>query len=86
MVKEIKIQINTRPKFSAIRYAIAPVTQLLIIGVGSVIDNTAMQWAGFILFFLMLFAMAAINTMKNTAVSLAEARKIIDRLETEEIK
>lgn len=78
---EHKITIATNPKFKPISFILTIAAQLGIIGVGIIADSAAMQWAGFIALALLVIAVAAQD--KNRSLTFEEARKKIDRLESE---
>jgi hypothetical protein len=84
----IKIVIDTRPKRDFADFAMRTASSFgllfLMVGIGIWADSNAMQWAGLAVAFLLMAGIGKRLTEKDTAVSFAEARAIIDRLEAQE--
>lgn len=65
---------------------VATFTMLLgCIGIGIWVGSAALQWAGFVVFFMSVFAMRAVYSDAPTSTETFDgAREIIDRMEREE--
>ncbi len=57
---------------------------IAVIGVGALLDSSAMQWAGFIVWGLMMIGIAKRLTGKDVALTIPEARRRLDEIEAEE--
>jgi hypothetical protein len=76
-----KITIHTQSKYAAFKAVYIAAAQILVIGVGVITESQAMQWAGFLLLALMVYALAIDRNRKMTGISIADARKLLDELE-----
>jgi len=85
MRKEVRITVRTNPRLTVQKSVISILTITGLIGLGIIADSAAMQWAGFVLAFLTLFAVGAVRVARREGISITEARKILDELEAEEI-
>lgn len=56
----------------------------VMISIGIYAGSSAMQWAGFILFWLAIISMMPVPRLKTT--SIAEARKRLDEIERQQAK
>lgn len=79
MSEPVRIIVTVFPKLTW-KTAVAPLLQMLLIGVGIVTDSAAMQWAGFICLFVIVFCYAVVNG-KTDQLSIPEARKRLDEIE-----
>jgi uncharacterized iron-regulated membrane protein len=55
---------------------------IALIGIGVLLDSTAMQWTGAVLGFLVIIG-RMMRVFKDSRVTIAEARKRLDELEAE---
>lgn len=81
---DLTITVRTRTPFRPWRAVYVAVAQILVIGVGVFTGSSAMQWAGFLLLALMLFALLTSENSKTTGLSFSEARAKLDELEAEQ--
>jgi len=84
MKDPIKITIRTNPKFKPLRVAYVASVFLALIGVGVAVDSQAMQWAGFVFSWIIVFLLAILLNDKTDKISIAEARKYLDKLEKDQ--
>lgn len=77
------IKISTRPKVSW-RVFVGPALQLLIIGIGIAADSAAMQWSGFVILILSMFAFGMLIAKKDENLTISDARKRLDEIERRE--
>ena len=82
--KKIEITILTAPRFRPWRTAMVIGLQLGVVGIGILTQSVAMQWVGFLVFLLMLAAIASAGMKRSTASTVPEARAILERIATEE--
>lgn len=84
MGSEPTIIIKTNGRFRpwpAIYFALA---QVGVIGIGIVSDSAAMQWSGFVMLGIILLAAAISANEKRKGLTIAEARAVIDEIESRE--
>jgi hypothetical protein len=56
---------------------------VLPIGLGVLVDSTAMQWVGFVFGLVLMIGVANQIRKENTVHSFDEARRLLDRMENE---
>lgn len=82
--KKIEITILTAPRFRPWRTALGIGLQLGVVGIGILTQSVAMQWVGFLVFLLMIAAIASAGMKRSTASTVPEAREILERIAAEE--
>lgn len=75
VIVDSRAKAAARATISTLLFLIAP------IALGIVMDSKAMQWAGFVLGFLLFISHATRFTSANTRHTIEEARKLLDTLE-----
>ncbi len=86
MTDSTRITIRTNPKFRPARAAYVFSLQVILIGVGVVVDSPAMQWMGFVMVALLAIIVAVMSAGKDTALSIDEARALLDEFDRNERK
>lgn len=57
------------------------ISPLVLIGIGVFADSAAMQWAGFVVWTLVIVGVVTSASKKNNALTIEQARKRLDELE-----
>lgn len=86
MTHYYEININVIPKLRLRKIIFFSVLQFSVIGTGKMIGSEALQWSGFVTI-LLLIVISAIgkiveNIEKTRGLTIEEARKFLDELET----
>jgi hypothetical protein len=83
-VSNIKIGINTNPKFKPFRALFVYSMFAGLIGLGVATDSAAMQWAGFMLASLATIAWVWTFAKQDRNLTIEQARARLDEIEREE--
>lgn len=86
MTEKVEIIINTNPKINLRKIMIIPAMQLVLIGIGVIVGSTAMQWMGFVMFWILLLAISIVNIRRESGLTIEEAKKLIEELEKNEVE
>ena len=78
----IRVQIKEGIVKSTVRLVRGVILYTSVIGIGIWVDSQAMQWAGFLALVLGILAYAMVKN--DETMTIAEARKELDRLEARE--
>ena len=81
-----RIVIETNPKFTYRRHALAFLLQTVPIGVGVYWESEPLQWLGLACSLLLLLAVSVWIARREFAVTIEEARKRLDEIERQEIR
>lgn len=81
----VKITIQTNPVLRPAVIAARLTISIAPILLGVMLVSPAMQWLGFVLFFLMMMSAGLAGTAKDSGLSIAEARARLDEIEAQEI-
>jgi hypothetical protein len=81
-----RINIITHPRFRPLRTIYAAAAQIGVIGVGVVVDSTAMQWAGFIVLSLLVVSAVAGQYRRDFDLTIEQARARLDEIEAQETR
>jgi len=81
-MSETKIIINDLRTPKWFRMMISITAGFIVpIGIGVVVDSSAMQWTGFVFGILLMVGLAASESKKTTFKTVAEAKAYLDTLE-----
>lgn len=86
MTEKVEININTRPQIHPLKLMIMPAVQLVLIGIGVVVDSAAMQWLGFVMFWILLLTVNIVKVKQDSGLTVEQAKQRIEEIEKNQVK